>query len=104
MTLLRGVFAGWLIALMVWLMPFAEQARVWVIVVITYFVGLGRFRARHRRLARGVHLGRGRGRQRGTAFASFGVPCLIGNVFGGTLLVAVLNHAQVVSGSDSERV
>lgn len=26
-TLLRGIFAGWLIALMVWLLPFAEQAR-----------------------------------------------------------------------------
>src|SRR5437870_5057366 len=31
-TLLRGVFAGWLIALMVWLLPFAESARVWVII------------------------------------------------------------------------
>ena len=40
---LRGIFAGWLIALMVWLMPFAESARVWVIIFITYVVGLGEF-------------------------------------------------------------
>src|SRR5205085_2266994 len=33
-TLLRGIFAGWLIALMVWLLPFAESARVWVIVIV----------------------------------------------------------------------
>src|SRR5947209_4239933 len=40
-VLIRGVFAGWLIALMVWLLPYAESARVWVIVIITYVVGLG---------------------------------------------------------------
>src|SRR5205814_9614987 len=42
-TLLRGIFAGWLIALMVWLLPFAEAARVWVIVIVTYVVGLAGF-------------------------------------------------------------
>src|SRR3954454_2700717 len=40
---LRGIVAGWLIALMVWLLPFAESARVWVIVIITYVVGVGQF-------------------------------------------------------------
>src|SRR5215203_4798447 len=39
----RGIFAGWLIALMVWLLPFAESARFWVIIVITYVVGIGQF-------------------------------------------------------------
>ena len=41
--LLRGIFAGWLIALMVWLLPVAEVARFWVIILITYVVGLGHF-------------------------------------------------------------
>src|SRR5205085_6069403 len=36
--LLRGVFAGWLIAMMVWLLPFAEAARVWVFILITFVV------------------------------------------------------------------
>ena len=40
-NLLRGVFAGWLIALMVWLLPVARTSRVTVIVLITYLVGLG---------------------------------------------------------------
>ncbi len=40
---LRGIFAGWLIALMVWLLPFAEAGRVWVIMLITYIVGLAQF-------------------------------------------------------------
>ena len=40
-AVLRGVFAGWLIALMVWLMPFADTARWTVIVILTWLVGLG---------------------------------------------------------------
>ena len=40
---MRGVFAGRLIALMVWLQPFVETARVWVIILITHLVGLGHF-------------------------------------------------------------
>ncbi|HEY9639677.1 MAG TPA: formate/nitrite transporter family protein [Coleofasciculaceae cyanobacterium] len=40
-TLLRGLFAGWLIALMVWLLPTAESARLWVIIIITTLIGLG---------------------------------------------------------------
>ena len=41
--LVKGVFAGWLIALMVWLLPHAETAKVWVIILLTYAVGLGGF-------------------------------------------------------------
>src|SRR5579862_664694 len=41
LALLRGVFAGWLIAFMVWLLPFAEAFRVIVIVGLTWLVGAG---------------------------------------------------------------
>ena len=34
------IFAGFLIAIMVWLLPFAETARVGVIVIVTYVVGI----------------------------------------------------------------
>ena len=40
LTALRAVFAGWLIALMVWLLPAAESAKVGVIIIITYLIGL----------------------------------------------------------------
>src|SRR5947209_3920574 len=40
-TMMKGVFAGWLIALMVWLLPSADSMRVVVIIIITYIVGLG---------------------------------------------------------------
>ena len=42
-TFCARVFAGWLIALMVWLLPYAEAARVSVILIVTYVVGLGGF-------------------------------------------------------------
>ena len=38
----RAIFAGWLIALMVWLLPRAELAKV-SIIIITYLVGLAGF-------------------------------------------------------------
>lgn len=102
-TLLRGIGAGWLIALMVWLMPFAESGRIWVIVFITYLVGLGHF----------SHIIAGSisaftwaamGGSWWTAIAEFCVPALIGNIIGGVLLVAALNHAQVVAGSPDEKL
>jgi formate-nitrite transporter family protein len=101
-TLLRGVFAGWLIALMVWLLPFAETARVWVIVVITYVVGLGHF---SHIIAGAVEVfALAAAGQAGWAsvLGGYVVPTLVGNVLGGVTLVATLNHAQVVAGGGGE--
>ncbi|MEO8997337.1 MAG: formate/nitrite transporter family protein, partial [Nitrosospira sp.] len=39
-TLLRALFAGWLIALMVWLLPSAQSARLLTIALITYVVAV----------------------------------------------------------------
>ena len=40
-TMLKAIFAGWLIALMVWLLPSSGSARLFVILLLTYVVGLG---------------------------------------------------------------
>ncbi|HEX3582754.1 MAG TPA: formate/nitrite transporter family protein [Thermoanaerobaculia bacterium] len=95
---LRGIFAGWLIALTVWLLPYAETARVWVIAIITYVIGAAHFShviAGAIEAAFLVMTG-----VSSWAEFSFGffVPSLLGNIVGGVLLVAVLNHAQVVAG------
>ena len=102
--LLRGIFAGWLIALMVWLLPFAETARVWVIILITYLVGLGHF---SHIIAGAVETFTVAAMGEASWPAVFGgyiVPTLIGNVIGGVTLVAVLNHAQVVSGEQGQDI
>lgn len=95
-TLFSGLFAGWLIALMVWLLPFAETSRVVIIILVTYVIGLGGF----------AHIIAGSvnalyalidGATNVTAFLThFFVPTLIGNIIGGVAFVAAINHAQVV--------
>ncbi len=55
----RAVFAGWLIALMVWLLPAAGSARFLVIVTLVLARRRRRLRPRHRRIGRG-HLRRHR--------------------------------------------
>jgi formate/nitrite transporter FocA (FNT family) len=91
----QGVLAGWLIALMVWLLPAAGHARFFVILLITYVIGLGGF----------AHIIAGSTEAFYAVFAgeiaitdyalNFFVPVLLGNVIGGTALVAIVNHAQV---------
>ena len=98
--LLRGIFAGWLIALLVWMLPYADTAHFWVILAITWLVGVGQF----------SHIVAGAVETFAAAWAGeagwprvigrYLVPTLIGNVIGGVTLVAALNHAQVVAGDN----
>lgn len=94
-TLLRAVFAGWLIAVMVWLLPSSRSARVVVIVLVTWLVAFAKLShviAGSSEAAYGVLTG-------GAGFADyllgFFIPTLIGNTIGGVALVALLNHAPV---------
>jgi len=102
--LLRGVFAGWLIALMVWLLPFAESARVWVIIVITYVVGLGHFSHIIAGAVETFALAAAGQASWATVLGSYIVPTLAGNILGGVTLVATLNHAQIVAGGKGQDV
>jgi formate/nitrite transporter FocA (FNT family) len=99
--LVRGIFAGWLIALIVWLLPFAEVARIWVIVIITYVVGIGEF---SHVIAGSIETftAAAMGRHGWEEVVRYVAPTLLGNVIGGVLLVAILNHGQVTSGEDEE--
>src|SRR5437763_1968293 len=93
-VLVKGVFAGWLIALMVWLMPAASSAKSLVIVAVTWLIAAAHFShviagsaeaafaAMHGAIAWNSYL------------AGFLVPAFIGNSLGGVVLVALLNHAQ----------
>ncbi len=42
-ALVRGIFAGWLIALMVWMIAAVETGRIWIVVILSYVVALGSF-------------------------------------------------------------
>jgi formate/nitrite transporter FocA (FNT family) len=101
--LLRGVFAGWLIALMVWMLPAAEAGHVFVIFVITWIVGvagLSHIIAGSTEVLYLVVIG---AIGFGNYVADYMIPTLIGNTLGGVSLAAALNHAQVTSGRSGSK-
>jgi formate/nitrite transporter FocA (FNT family) len=96
--LLTGIFGGWLIALMVWLLPGAEASRFWVIIFITYIVGLGDFSHVIAGSVEVLFLVTTGSLGWGSFLGNFLLPALLGNIIGGVSLVALLSHAQVVAG------
>ncbi|MBW7971014.1 formate/nitrite transporter family protein [Bradyrhizobium sp. BR 10289] len=102
-TVVRAIFAGWLIALMAWLLPATKGSRAQIVVVMTYVVALGEF----------AHIVAGSvecaflvqsGRASLAQYASdFFAPTLLGNILGGTTLVALLNYGQVAAEIDDHR-
>ena len=101
-TLVKAILAGWLIALMVWLLPSARSARLWVIIVLTYVVAMGRLShivAGSVEAAFMVVSGEGSAWDYGIGFF---LPTLTGNVIGGVALVAMLNHAPLASELQSD--
>jgi formate/nitrite transporter FocA (FNT family) len=97
---MRAVFAGWLIALMVWLLPGAESARVSIIIIITYLIGLGGFNHVIAGSTKVMFLVVSGAETWSSYVFRFFIPTLLGNIVGGVSLVAFLGHAQVVSGKE----
>ncbi len=97
--MVRAIFAGWLIALMVWLLPGAESAKVSIIIIVTYLIGLAGFNHIIAGSTTTLFLVVTRSISFSTYFTRFFVPTLIGNVIGGVSLVSALGHAQVASGT-----
>jgi formate/nitrite transporter FocA (FNT family) len=82
LTLVHAIFAGWLIALMVWLLPAAEANRVQVIVIVTYGVALGSFAHLIAGSIDVIHLARMGGISWPGLLGGFLVPTLLGNIIG----------------------
>ncbi|MBB3937615.1 formate/nitrite transporter family protein [Aureimonas phyllosphaerae] len=101
--LLKAVFAGWLIALMVWLMPASGDSKPFVIIIVTYVVAVGHFAhiiAGSVEASYLVQIGEATLRD---YVLTFFVPTLLGNMLGGIALVACFNFGQVapeLQGSD----
>jgi formate/nitrite transporter FocA (FNT family) len=91
----KSILAGWLIALMVWMLPSARSARLFVVLLLTYVVALGHF----------PHIVAGSVEAAFVVFTGeahltdylggFLLPTLIGNTLGGVALAALLNHAPL---------
>ena len=103
-TLLSALFAGWMIALMVWLLPVAESGRVSIIILVTYVVGLGGFAHIIAGSVSAGYLLMTGGTSIAELLVRFLIPTLIGNIVGGVAFVAAINYAQVNPPGDSEKV
>ena len=101
--ILQGVFAGWLIALMVWMLPATQGGKTGIIVLLTYLIGIGGF----------PHIIAGSVEvlyavvQGGLPWSNYllhwAPATLLGNVIGGVALVSALNYAQVFAGGGRRR-
>ena len=98
----RGIVAGWLIALMVWLLPAADQMKLFVILIITYVVGLGAFSHIIAGSVEVLYVVATGSLSWGAYLGGFLLPVFIGNCIGGVSLVALLNYAQVVAEDDAD--
>ena len=97
-TMLHAVYAGWLIAMMVWMIPAAKPQELLLVVFMTYLVGLGGFAHIIAGATEVFYAGFRDLAGWGAVVFGYLVPTLIGNVVGGVTIVAALNHAQATSG------
>ncbi|MGP6488166.1 formate/nitrite transporter family protein [Duffyella gerundensis] len=91
----NAVISGWIIATMVWMFPYAESAKIVVIILMTWLVALGDL----------AHIVVGSVEVFYLVFTGaaswheflwpFAVPTLLGNITGGTLIFALISHAQI---------
>ncbi|MEH3117310.1 MAG: formate/nitrite transporter family protein [Methylorubrum populi] len=101
-TVIKAVFAGWLIALMVWILPASGSAAPFIILLMTSLVSMcglahivaGSVDAFYLVAVGEIGLG--------TYLTGFFVPTLLGNVIGGVTLVSVLNFGQVAPDIEDE--
>ncbi|MGH7906049.1 MAG: formate/nitrite transporter family protein [Candidatus Binataceae bacterium] len=95
---LRAIFAGWIIAMMVWMLPSTEGAGTAVIIIMTYLVGLGDFSHVVAGSVEVLYVVVTSGDISWAGyFGQYLAPTLLGNVVGGVALVAFVNHAQVIT-------
>jgi formate-nitrite transporter family protein len=92
----RGIAAGFLIAAMVWLIPGAETAHFYVIVLMTYLISAAGFMHIVAGSMEAFMLVLNGDIGLGPMLGDFFIPVLIGNIVGGTALFAMLSYAQVM--------
>jgi formate/nitrite transporter FocA (FNT family) len=97
-AILRGVFAGWLIAMVVWMLAAIDTGRLAVIIIITYIVGLASLTHIIAGSVEMLFLVMVGYKTWWSIVIGYMLPTLIGNCIGGVSLTAALNHAQAVAG------
>ncbi len=101
--IVRGILAGWLIALMIWLLPFAESARIWVIIILAWLVGIANYPHVIAGNVETFYLVTTGALSFWQCFWNYLVPVLIGNGIGGVALVAFGAHAEYMAAASADQ-
>lgn len=96
--LVGGLFAGYLVALMVWLQPAADNSHLLIIVLLAYLIGIAGFPHIIAGSVEVLYVVATGSLSWGDYLFSYALPTLLGNTIGGVMLVAALNYAQVAAG------
>lgn len=94
-----AIFAGWLIALTAWLVAATERTLAQIVLIWLTIAPISAFGFRHS-IAGSVeafYLAAVGGTGWGSALGGFVAPAVLGNIVGGVLFVALLNHGQVAA-------
>ena len=97
-AILRGIFAGWLIAMMVWMLAAIDTGRIAVIMILTYTVAIASLTHIIAGSVEVLFLVMVGVKSWGAVAWGHLLPTLLGNIIGGVSLTAAVNHAQVVAG------
>ncbi|MEE3649961.1 MULTISPECIES: formate/nitrite transporter family protein [unclassified Brenneria] len=91
----NAVLSGWIIATMVWMLPHAGSAKIWVIIIMTWMIAFSNL----------THIVAGASEIFYLVFIGkiawqdfiwpFALPTLAGNIIGGTFIFALMSHAQI---------
>lgn len=96
--LLKGIVGGWLVALMVWLLPASGEAKFLTILLTTYLIAFGELTHIIAGSVETFYLVASGAATFAEYLIGYMVPVLIGNTIGGVVFVAALNHAQAEAG------
>lgn len=102
-ALISGIFAGWLIAMVVWMIAASDSGRIWIIVILTYVVSLAGFTHIVAGSVEVLYLVAAGLKSWPSYAVDYMIPTLIGNTIGGVALVSALNHAQVIAGMQAAK-
>jgi formate/nitrite transporter FocA (FNT family) len=93
-----GIVAGWVIALMVWMLPAASSSQIALVVIMTWIIGAAELSHVIVGAVEAFYLTALGDMGIGAALGGYILPAFLGNTLGGVTLVAALNHAQVEPG------
>jgi formate/nitrite transporter FocA (FNT family) len=92
----KAIFAGWILALMVWLLPLADQLGPLIIIVLTYVIAAARL-SHSITGSVDVLYGVWSGVVTLGDYVHFIVPTFCGNVVGGVAFVAAISSAEIAA-------